>query len=444
MTQFGKLGTFLAAGMLTALAPSPAPAAPATFNRDVAPILFENCVSCHRPGEVAPFSLLTYADARRHAKEIAELTAERQMPPWKAAEGFGAFVGARRISDQQIQTIQQWVKDGKPEGSPSDVPPAPKFTDGWTLGEPDLIVKMPQAYTLRADPPDDYRVFVIPLNLTEDKYVRAVDFRPSNRKIVHHSLFFLDTSGQARELEAQAADHKPGYFRVGGPGFRPSGGLGGWAPGVLPRLLPDGVGRPVRAGSDLIIQTHFHPSGKVESEQSAVGLYFAKQPPQKVLLSIPHGNNSIDIEPGDRHYVIDDSFTLPAPVELQGIIPHAHLLCRQIKVTATLPDGTVEPLIWVRDWDWNWQEQYQYARVLRFPRGTKVRQEFFYDNSTENAHNPNTPPRRVRYGEQTGDEMALVFYQILLDRRTAEFAGPLRQMLSQRRNRPTTNPTKSD
>lgn len=443
MGMIGKgMGAFALAIALSMIVAAPARAA-VTFNKDVAPILFANCVSCHRPGQVAPFSLLTYAEVRRHSHEIAELAGNRQMPPWKAEDGFGEFVGVRRLSDRQIQTIRQWVNDGKPQGNPADLPPAPTFKSGWTLGEPDLVVKMPQAYTVRADGSDDYRVFVIPLNLTEDKYVTAVDFRAGNPKIVHHSLFFLDSSGRARELEARSKDGKPGYFGSGGPGFRPSGGLGGWAPGVVPRFLPDGVGRPVRAGSDLVIQTHFHPSGKVEREQSVIGLYFAKTPPQKVLVSIPRGSHDIDIQPGDKHYVVNTTFKLPAPVELEGIIPHAHLLCRQIKVTATLPDGTVQPLIWIRDWDWNWQEQYQYVKPLHFPRGTEVRQEFIYDNSSDNDHNPNTPPRRVRYGEQTGDEMSLVFYQLLIDRRTLEMARPLREIFNRRPSQLTTRPAHS-
>ena len=369
---------------------------------------------------------MSYADVRRHAKEIAELTSDHTMPPWKPEDGIGEFVGARRLTDQQIDLIQRWVKAGKPEGSASDLPPAPTFTSGWQLGEPDMIVKMPQPYTLRADGPDDYRCFVIPLNLPEDAYVRAVDFRPSNPRIVHHSLFYLDSSGRARELEA-ASEQKPGYPRTGGPGFIPSGGLGGWAPGAVPRFLPEGVGRPVRAGADLVIHTHFHPSGKVEREQSSLGLYLTKKPPEKLLVSIPHGQNKIDIPAGEKHYVIDDTFTVPANVELAGIIPHAHLLCRQIAVAAALPDGTPLPLISIKDWDWNWQEQYYYKHPLAIPRGTQVRMVFTYDNSSDNVHNPNNPPQRVRFGEQTGDEMALVFYQLLVDRSMLDKLAGFRQ-----------------
>jgi mono/diheme cytochrome c family protein len=390
--------------------------APVTFNKDIAPILFNNCVSCHRPGEVAPFSLLDYKSARKHAKEIDDQTATRSMPPWKPEPGFGDFIGVRRLNDAQISLIHEWVRQGKQEGNPSDLPAAPQFPGGWRLGEPDMVVKMPKAYTLRADGPDDYRCFVIPLNLKEDTYVTAVDFHASNPRVVHHALFFLDTTGKGRELQDASNDGAVGYYGAGGPGFRPTGGLGGWAPGVTAHYLPDDVGRIVRAGSDLVIQIHFHPSGKVEQEQSSVALYFTKTTPKKIFVSFPHSVRKIDISPGDNNYVIDSSFTVPGDVELQGVFPHAHLLCRSVKVTADLPDGTTLPLIWIKDWDWNWQGEYLYKTPIKIPRGTKITQHFVYDNSSENIHNPNTPPREVKFGEQTGDEMSLVFYQLVIDR----------------------------
>ena len=425
----------------------PAEPAPVSFSKDIAPIVFNNCTSCHRPGEVAPFSLMNHADVSRHSHEIADLTQSRQMPPWKPADGFGDFVGARRLSQQQIDLIQQWVKAGKPEGNPADLPAMPHFKSGWMLGEPDMVVRMPEPFTLQADGPDQYRVFPIPLNLDHDVYVSAVEYRASNPKIVHHSLLYLDNTGVARQLEAESPQ-KPGYPRTGGPGFAPSGGLGGWAPGVSPRFLPDGVGRPIKAGADLILHTHFHPSGKVEKEQSVVGLYFTKRTPDKVLISMPHGTNRLNIAPGDNHYVVENTFTVPANVELAGIFPHAHLLCKEIKVTATLPDGAVEPLIWIKDWDWNWQDFYQYSHILQIPRGTKVTQQFIYDNSADNPHNPSSPPQRVHYGEQTKDEMALVFYQILIDRDAAEAFTALSRLrrsgLLQGRSVSTTQPTGSN
>jgi mono/diheme cytochrome c family protein len=416
--------------LLSSFSNADASAAVPTFNKDVAPIVFEHCARCHRPGEVAPFPLLTYSDVRHHAKEIADLTLTRQMPPWKAVHGYGAFMGERRLSDQQIETIQAWVNGGRSEGNPSDLPAAPKFTGGWAFGQPDMVVRMPEPYTLKADGPDEFRVFVIPLNLSEERYVSAVDFRPSNPKVVHHSLFYLDSSGEARELERQEMEksgnaHQPGYPRTGSPGFRPSGGLGGWAPGYLPEFLPENVGRPVKAGSDLILHTHFHPSGKAEREQSMVGLYFTKKPPEKILISTMHGA-PLDIPAGDSDYHTIGSFTVPMDVEVAGIIPHAHLLCKEIQVDAKLPDGTPLPLIWIKDWDWNWQEQYQYANPLHIPRGTQVTMRFRYDNSADNPRNPTIPPRRVRFGEQTSDEMALVFFQILLDRRLEGFLDAAR------------------
>src|SRR6185437_3025819 len=341
---------------------------------------FKQCAECHRPGEVAPFPLLSYTQVRKHAKQIVDVTQNRQMPPWKAFHGYGDFIGERRLTDQQIATIAAWANGGKPEGNAADLPPLPKFTEGWSAGPPDMVVRVPHPFRLQTQGRDQFRVFVIPLNLTEDKYVRAVDFRASNPKVVHHALFFLDNSGQGRELEQEAKDKsgdqtQPGYERTGGPGFRPSGGLGGWAPGYVPEFLPDGVGRPIRKGADLVVQEHFHPSGKPEEEQSMIGLYFTKKPPAKILVTTMHGA-PLDIPAGDSNYETTGSFKVPFGVEVSGIIPHAHLLCKEIQVQATLPDGTDLPLIWIKDWDWNWQEQYQYKKPMNIPAGTQVTMRF--------------------------------------------------------------------
>jgi hypothetical protein len=279
---------------------------------------------------------------------------------------------------------------------------------------------------VHADGNDVFRSFVVPLNLTEDKYVEAVEFRPDNRKIVHHALLFLDSSGRAKQQDG--ADGEPGFGKgPGGLGFIPSGGLGGWAPGVTPQRLPDGVARLARAGSDLVIQTHFHPSGKVETEQATVGLYFAKKPPEKLFISIMHGlkRSSLDIPAGDKDYELSDSFTVPSNVTLQAVFPHAHLLCKEIEVTATLPDGKNMPVIWIKNWDWDWQDEYQYQTPLQIPAGTKIHMRFRFDNSAENIKNPSKPPREVRWGEQTKDEMALCFFQILVDRQVVEALGGL-------------------
>ena len=386
-----------------------------TYAEDVAPILFANCVSCHRQGEVAPFTLTEYEDARKRAKTIASVTGDRFMPPWKAEPGHGEFAGTRRLTDEQIGTLRAWADAGAPEGDAKKTPKLPQFAEGWQLGEPDLVVSMPETFTVPAEGNDVYRCFVLPLGLDEDKYVDAVEFRPGNRKIVHHALFFLDDSGKARELDAQ--EDGPGYSRMGGPGFAPGGTLGGWAPGYMPERLPAGVARSLKAGSDLVVQTHFHPSGKEEGERSQIGIHFAKAKPKKLLASIPQAIRKLDIPAGEKDYRVSNEFELPLAAELIGITPHAHLLCTEIKVDATLPAGKQVPLIWIKDWDFDWQGQYQYKQTVRLPRGTKVKVEFAYDNSADNPAQPSSPPRRVTWGEQTTDEMAIVFYQVLVDPR---------------------------
>jgi mono/diheme cytochrome c family protein len=417
-------------------------AAPVTFTKDVAPIVWDNCVKCHRPGEVAPFALMSYKDVKKHASQIADVTETHYMPPWKPEAGHGDFVGERRITEAQMKTIQAWVKQGEPEGDRALLPPLPKFATGadgaaWELGPPDMIVKMPKPFTVQAEGRDEFRSFVIPLNLPEDKYVTAVEFRPSNRKVVHHALIFLDSSGKARELDG--ADGQPGWSKgAGGLGFTPSGGLGGWSPGVTPRPLPDGLGRPIPKGSDIVFQMHFHPSGKPEVEQSTLGIYFNKTLPDKITISFPKPSRPINIPPGEKNYVLDDSFVVPSDVTLVGIFPHAHLLCKEVKVDATLPDGTVKPLIWIKDWDWNWQDMYLYKEPVHIPARTKVSLHYVYDNSTDNIHNPTTPPKRVTWGEQTTDEMAITFFQIEADRSMMEGLAALRGRFGARRG--TTQP----
>jgi hypothetical protein len=442
--SFWKWSIALLGGALASSSPSFG--AEVTFSKDVAPILFAHCANCHRPGEVAPFSLLTYKDAAKRAKQIAETTGDRFMPPWKAEPlEHAKFLGERRLTDEQIATLKAWAEAGAPEGDLKLLPATPKFTDGWTLGEPDLVVKMPEAYTVKAEGRDEFRSFVIPIRLPEDRYVTAVQYRPGNPKVVHHALLFLDTSGKAAELDAQ--DDQPGFAKMGGRGFIPAGGLGGWAPGVTPHHLPDGVARLLPKGSDLIIQTHFHPSGKAEKELSSVGLYFAKKEPKQVLATFPSAGRPLNIPAGEKHHKVTNSFTVPADVTLLGLTPHAHLLCKSIKVVATLPGGKEMTLIDVPQWDWNWQEQYQYDRPISMPAGTKVYSEWVYDNSSDNVANPSNPPRPVRWGEQTTDEMALVFFQTLTDfsatqvaggaggRRLGPEAGMVRQMLLKRFDR---------
>ena len=381
------------------------------FSHDVAPIIFQNCAGCHHPGEVAPFSLTNFQETAKHAEQIARVTGKHYMPPWKPKGANGVFEDERGITEKQVQVLRDWAEAGAPEGDPAACPPAPKFASGWHLGEPDLVLQVPEAFTVPAEGRDVFRCFVLPLNFKEDKYVSAIEFRPGNRKVVHHALLFLDKSGKARQLDEK--DPGPGYTVTGGVGFLPTGGLGGWAPGALPHPLPNGMARLVQAGSDLVLQIHYHPSGKAEQDQPSVAIYLAKKTPEKLVTGLFLGNRNIDIAPGVKNYKLDDDFTLPVDVELVGITPHAHYICKDMKGSAKLPDGTVKQLISIDDWDFSWQEQYLYKTPLKLPKGTAMHMEYVYDNSADNARNPNNPPKRITFGEQTSNEMALMFMQVV-------------------------------
>ncbi|MEO2092022.1 MAG: redoxin family protein [Gemmataceae bacterium] len=387
-------------------------AAPAgvNYNRHVASILLTRCASCHRPGEVAPFPLQSFADASKRAKQIAAVTGDRTMPPWKATRGYGHFQDEQHLSAAEIATLKAWAADGAPEGAEADKPTPPKFADGWYLGPPDLIVKMPEAYTVPAGGKDVIRNFVIPIDVPESKMITAIQFRPGNKKVVHHALLLLDITGQGRKLDA--AEPGPGYGSAkGGVGFIPSGGLGGWAPGVLPRHLPAGTGRFLAKGSDAILQIHYHPSGKEETDQSEFGVYFAKTAALKPLGGVAVENWAIDMPAGEREYRRSAEYTLPASLTLVGTAPHMHLLGKSMKVWAETPDGKTVPLVHIENWDFNWQDYYLYQKPFTLPKGTKLRLESVHDNSSSNPANPNSPPKRITWGEGTADEMCLCLFE---------------------------------
>jgi hypothetical protein len=391
---------------LFAIAGAMACAAP-TFTRDVAPILYRHCASCHHAGEVAPFPLITYKDATSRARLIAKVTAARYMPPWKPVHGYGNFDGERRLTRAEIDTLQRWAAADAPEGDPTLLPPPPKFNTGWQLGSPDLIAMMPKPFTVPADGPDLYECFVIPLHLDRDRYVRAVDFQPSDRKVVHHALLFIDAGVGSRPTGE--------YSCFGTPGFLPSGSLGGWSPGAGPVIAFTDTATRLPHGSNLVLQVHFHPTGKRETEQARVGLYFTDVKPRKAVVDIGLVSRRIDIPAGDPSYKVGDHFTTPIDVHAVGIIPHAHYICKDMKGWAILPDGSKRWLIWIRDWDFDWQEQYRYASPVALPAGTRVEMEFTYDNSDANPRNPNSPPKRVTWGPGSGDEMAGLHIQVIPD-----------------------------
>ena len=385
-----------------------------TYHRDVEPILQQRCQSCHRPGQVAPFSLLTYKEARDWGAEIKQFTGSRQMPPWLAEPGHGDFQDVRRLSDEELRKVADWVDGGMPEGNQKDAPAAREWSGEWMLGKPDLVLSAGEEYEVAADGPDDFRVFVLPTGITESKQVVAIDFRPGNSRVVHHVVSFVDTTGKGRELDA--ASPGPGFSSgPGGVGVLGAAIQGVWAPGNLPRFLPAGVGRPLPKNSDLLIQVHYHKTGKVERDKTEVALYFAKEPVTQVAHTAIFGPFQIDIPADAARHEEKFSMTVPLPMKVLNIMPHMHLLGKEMKVTATFPDGTTQDLVWVKDWDYRWQDSYRYREPVRLPRGTKVEVVAYYDNTSANPRNPSNPPRRVRFGEQTTDEMGFAIMEVVPD-----------------------------
>ncbi len=383
-----------------------------TFNKDIAPIIFGRCASCHHSGEVSHISLLSYQDVKKLVQLISVVTQSRSMPPWKPEPGYGEFLGERRLSREEIGTIKQWVEEGAPEGKIEDPPRPPDFSESWALGAPDLVVKMPEAFTVPAEGADVYHCFVLPMNLSEDRPMVAFEFQPGNRKVVHHAILVQDAKGAARRLEASPG---AGYSCFGGFGFLPSqhGYVGGWVAGTAAWREPEGVAQVLKKGADLLIQIHFHPNGRIEKEQSAVGFYFAKKPPAKIPTDLAVGSYDIDIPPGAKAFKVRGTAYVTSDVEALAVFPHAHYLAREIKASAVLPDESVKPLIWIKDWDFNWQERYRFTSPVKLPQGTRLEMEVTYDNSADNPHNPNHPPQRVTWGEGTTDEMAEVHLEVI-------------------------------
>jgi hypothetical protein len=391
---------------------------PVTFTRDVAPILWKHCTECHHAGAVAPFPLVRYKDAAKRAKFLRDVTASRRMPPWRAEPGCGPFVNERRLGEAEVRTLARWAEAGAPEGDPKDLPPAPHFPEGWQLGEPDLVLKMPASFRVPASGPDVYRCFVLPLPAGEDRDIAAVEFHPGNTRVIHHASFFLDNKGLARQKEKATKDGQPGYPSFGGPGFASAGSLGGWGLAALPRRLPEGTAMLLPKGHELVLQIHYHPDGKEEVDRSELGLYFSKKPATKFLTGISARTTKIAIPAGARrHRVTCTSSPLQAEVAVLTVTPHMHFLGREISAAAVLPDGKTIPLIAIKDWDFHWHERYQFRTPLRLPAGTVVQVEAFYDNTADNPKNPNNPPKLVKYGNNLSDEMVSCSLEVITDSR---------------------------
>jgi tetratricopeptide (TPR) repeat protein len=382
------------------------------FSRDIAPILFEHCVSCHRSGEIGSFSLMSYADVRPRASAIVRVTRTRAMPPWKPEPGYGgAFVGARRLTEQQIETIQRWVEDGAIEGDRSELPPLPAVVDGWRLGQPDVVLHMREPYALPAGGAERFRNFVIPIPVEKTLYVSGIEFRPGNARVVHHANLRIDRTRASRLMDE--ADPAPGY--EGLTSFTaefPDGHFLGWAPGQLPPPLADGMAWRLDPGSDLVLELHMRPGEGPEIVQASIGLFFTDVQPELAPLMIRLGKQNIDILPGATNHRIQDQYVLPVDVDVFALQPHAHFLAREIRGFAVLPDGTYKWLIFIRNWDFNWQDVYRYIEPLAMPKGTILTMEYTYDNSAANPQNRNRPVTRVRWGQNSSNEMGDLWIQV--------------------------------
>ena len=380
----------------------------------IAPILYSNCSSCHRAGEVAPFALMGYADAKKRAKQIAMVTQQRFMPPWKADEGREKFADAHRLTDEEIALLGKWAAAGAPEGDKAKAPKPPVFASGWQNGTPDVVLQPDAPYQLAAEGDDVYRCFVIPTNYDTDRYIAAMEVRPGTNTVVHHVIAYLDASGGARKLDER--DPGPGYTSFGGIGVVPGGMIGGWAPGNVPHLAATGNGVLLPKGTDIVLQVHYHKSGKPENDLTKIGLFFAKGPVDKRIRSMMVVNPLINIPAGNNEYIATASKTITRDVTALGVTPHMHLLGKDMQVTATLPDGTVKKLVHVDDWDFNWQTSYAFKEPIKLPAGTRIDLSARYDNSTNNPTNPTSPPRAVTWGEQTTDEMCIAFVAYTVDK----------------------------
>ncbi len=385
------------------------------FSRDIAPIVFHSCTPCHHAGEAGPFPLLTYGDLKSHARQIADITRKRLMPPWLPSSEGPPFEEDSHLSDQQIALFQKWVADGLPEGNPSELPPAPKFDPGWQLGKPDLILKAAAPFTIPASGSDVYWNFIFREPANSSRFIKAIEIHPGEKRLVHHANLLVDRSESARREEKSPGSGFAGMeLQIETESFDPDGHFLFWKPGSAPIVEPPGMALRLDPGNDLVLNAHLQPSGKEELIQPTIGIYFTNEAASKfpVLLQLEN-DRALNIPPGENNFLVSDQFTLPEDVQLLAIYPHAHYLCRDMLALARFPNGTEKTLIHIPRWDLNWQAVFRLAQPESLPSGTSIVMRYRYDNSPENIANPNNPPQRVRGGNRAVDEMAHLWLQVL-------------------------------
>ncbi len=399
-------------------------ASPPDFAHDIAPIIYEKCAPCHHPGDAAPFSLLTYQDVHKRAAQIAAATRSGYMPPWLPEPGFGDFRDDRSLTAKQIKTIQDWASAGAPEGPTPHVPP-PSFTDGWQLGQPDLVLDAATSFDLPASGRDVYWNFIFNPNLAARRWVRAIEIRPGQPRVVHHANLLVDRTGSARLQETASGKGFPGMdLEITRSPFDPDGHFLFWKPGNTPHVEPatqsDSLAWRLDPGNQLVLNMHLQPSGKPVKVRPAVGLYFTDQPQTKFPLLVELENDqALDIPAGTADFAISDDFRLPLDADVLAVYPHAHYLGKLLEAYATLPgdshkgDGSKKWLIRIPAWDQNWQAVFYYREPVFLPKDSVIHMRYHYNNSASNPHNPNHPPKRVRAGNQATDEMGHLWLQIL-------------------------------
>jgi Flp pilus assembly protein TadD/mono/diheme cytochrome c family protein len=417
-----SLAIVLRLGGVSILKPEPgeevrAAEAPVTFTRQIAPIVYKNCVTCHHPGGAGPFSLLTYEDVARRGKLIQTVTQSRYMPPWLPEPGFGDFAESRRLPDADVALIKTWVESGMPQGDLVDLPKAPVFSGEWQLGPPDLILKADSPLLIPASGTDLFHNFILPVPISETKYIRAIEIKPGTPQVVHHANVLIDRTASLRR--AHPKDWKRGVDGMeitvpSGDSFDPDSHFLFWKPDTPALVEPAGMPWRLDAGNDLILNMHLKPTGKPEMVDATIGLYFTDKPPtaHPMLLQLEH-DGALDIPANDGKFVVEDELKLPVDVQVLGVYPHAHYLGKEMEGYAILPDGNKKWLVLIRDWDIDRQSVYRFATPLYLPAGSVLHMRYTYDNSTENVRNPNNPPVRVRAGNRSVDEMGHLWLQVL-------------------------------
>jgi mono/diheme cytochrome c family protein len=366
-----------------------------TFTKDIAPIIYKNCAGCHRPGEIAPMSLLTYKEVRPWAKSIRERVVERSMPPWSADPKYGHWANDPRLSDKDIDTIAEWVGAGAPKGEEADLPPMPKFTDGWTIGTPDAVIQMAEEYTVPSDGTVPYLYFSMPTGFTEDKWIQAMEIRPGNRSVVHHVIAYSQEPGAKVSGEGELA--------------RGRTHLGGITPNKTGIQYGNGYARQIKKGSNIVFQMHYTTNGQVTKDRTKIGFVFAKEPAKKTLMTGNAANGRFAIPPGDPNYEVKSSKTFNEDVMITSFMPHMHVRGKSFIYTAVYPDGRSEILLNVPKYDFNWQLTYLPKKPILLPKGTRLDCVAHYDNSPKNKFNPD-PTQTVRWGDQTWEEMMIGWY----------------------------------